>query len=316
MKFLITTALLLISLCVLSAQYLWTPFDKIKDIRSSDPAELSAKITKAYTTDFEKVQAIYYWITHNLEYDYKHVVKMAEAGPDRTKYQPHEIQAKIDAEIDYALKRKRGICQNYAFLFEVLCEHAGIEAEFIGGWSKTGPGTNSGNLQTHAWNAVKLDDAWQLVDATYGAGYLDQERDFQYKFDPNFFCTDHALFLLGHYPKDETWQLTDTLLSLEVFETYPYVGSGLLEYGIKDLTPLAKDISITRSETLVIRFQSSKPVTNLVCRHTTTGQPVPMRVSNDDLNYTVQVAGSEFRSGYYVFLAGDVVLWSWKVGVR
>ena len=25
---------------------------------------------------------------------------------------------------------------------------------------------------THSWNAVKIDDAWQLVDATWGAGSL------------------------------------------------------------------------------------------------------------------------------------------------
>jgi hypothetical protein len=163
---------------------------------------------------------------------------------------------------------------------------------------------------------VKLDGAWQLVDATYGAGYLDQERDFQYKFEPTFFCADHELFLLGHYPKDEIWQLTDTLLSREVFETYPYCGSGLLEHGIKGLTPLAKDISITRSETLTIRFQSVKLVTNLVCRHTTTGKPVPMRVKKDALNYTLELDGLELRSRYYVFLAGEAVLWSWKMGVR
>ncbi|MBL0099635.1 MAG: hypothetical protein IPP49_05895 [Saprospiraceae bacterium] len=53
-----------------------------------------------------------------------------------------------------------------------MCLHVGIECEFITGAGKTRP-TPHGQaniLAKHAWNAVKMNGKWALMDVTWSTG--------------------------------------------------------------------------------------------------------------------------------------------------
>lgn len=50
------------------------------------------------------------------------------------------------------LVKKVGVCQSYAYAYKLLCNLAGVECNVVTGYL-------DGNLP-HAWNAVKIDDAW------------------------------------------------------------------------------------------------------------------------------------------------------------
>lgn len=62
-----------------------------------------------------------------------------------------------------ALVKGSCVCQGYAEACLVLCQAAGIEAVYV-----PGDGINSsGQLESHGWNAVKIDGNWYMIDITW-----------------------------------------------------------------------------------------------------------------------------------------------------
>ena len=103
-------------------------------------------------TTYQKVQAIYNWITKNVKYDYTHL------NDDTYKLQFTAYAAAIN---------KTAVCQGYANLFYRLANDAGIDCRMISGTANGGDGV----WGPHAWNIVKLDDgSYYCLDATWDAG--------------------------------------------------------------------------------------------------------------------------------------------------
>ena len=95
---------------------------------------------------YQKVQAIYDWITRNVRYDY------ANLGNDSYLLQYTAYAAVIN---------RTAVCNGYASLFYRLANDAGIDCRFI-------TGTAGGY---HAWNIVRMDNGkYYCLDATWDEG--------------------------------------------------------------------------------------------------------------------------------------------------
>jgi transglutaminase/protease-like cytokinesis protein 3 len=77
----------------------------------------------------------------------------------------------------------------------------------------------------HAWNAVRIEGQWRLLDSTWGAGYLSPAGEFVRAFNAHYFLTPPELFIYDHLPEDPQWQLLDPPISMQRFvdtvQTYP-----------------------------------------------------------------------------------------------
>lgn len=201
MKRLLVNTLFLNALLLFIQPAVSQDFSKIDELSKKVPATESRKVetlaeqlNKNANSDLEKVRAYYIWITHNINYDIKTFFSN----------NPNPKTKATDA-----LKRKLAICQGYSELFKELCKHSNIPCEIISGYSK-GYGFNPKRKLTnsdHAWNAVFVQNKWQLVDATWGAGYVNEKRKFVKKYFEEFFLADPKVFILKHLPTDPMWQL-------------------------------------------------------------------------------------------------------------
>lgn len=90
-----------------------------------------------YGTTFDKIERAYRWICDNMEYD-------------DTLSRGSAYDALILGDT---------VCTGYASAFQLIMEQMGIESYLVQG-SVDGEG--------HEWNAVKLDDKYYFVDATFG----------------------------------------------------------------------------------------------------------------------------------------------------
>ena len=91
------------------------------------------------------------------------------------------------------------VCEGYAFVLEKLCQLQGIDNYLIRGDTKTHfKDIGRSFKKNHLWNAIKLDEQWQLFDATWGAGTY---RDKFYK-EPSYFYYTIApeQLIKSHYP--------------------------------------------------------------------------------------------------------------------
>lgn len=181
-------------------------------------ASLANYLTKPAKNEREKVRAIYRWITHNIAYD-----------DDSFFSGGFKILNQQDV-----LKTRRAVCDGYAGLFKRLGQAAGLEVEDISGYSK---GYSYSVHQTdsinHAWNAVKIDGQWQLLDATWGAGYLDAKRKrFVRRFQAHYFLTPPEQFIYDHFPKNSKWQLLPSPVSKSEYDQWVYLRPAFFHYGL------------------------------------------------------------------------------------
>lgn len=217
--------------------------EKVKAYPSSFTTidKLAEKINDDFKLDDEKARAIFTWIATNVKYDLAAfgVNERPVAYSFRTQEEKAAKERKFKDDLAVkTLKSKKGVCQGYATLFESLCAKTGLEAVIIPGTSKAHP-THIGKLPVasdHAWNAVKIDGQWKLVDVTWGAGAVTgNPAKFNFRFNDSYFFTNPADFVLNHYPDNEKWLLTNA--TKEDFAAYPlYFGSYLMD-GYKFLSP-------------------------------------------------------------------------------
>ena len=128
--------------------------------------KLSLGLNDASRSDYQKIKAIYDYLTENVTYDY-----------DNLNNDAYKLKHTAYA----AIIHKTAVCQGYAVLFYRMALEAGIDARYVAG---------IGNGGSHGWNIVKLGNYYYNLDATWDAG----RQDYEYflKTDKNF--KNHARY--------------------------------------------------------------------------------------------------------------------------
>jgi hypothetical protein len=203
-------------------------------IRTADVATMTRAIIAPCTTDLEKARGIFVWITAHISYDCAQYHAL-DRDPNWNWWEGDSTR------IRRILKSRLGICSDYAALCKRMCDVAGLECVVIIGWAKTSLEDVSDSLgreTNHAWNAVRLDGRWRLLDATWASGYADVHKNvFTRKFKEAYFLTDPLRFVLSHLPADPKWQLLDKPVSRRAFFARPYIEYAYHEHGVADFYP-------------------------------------------------------------------------------
>jgi transglutaminase/protease-like cytokinesis protein 3 len=182
--------------------------------------ELAQLLNKYTQTEAEKARIIYTWIAHNITYDVPSFL-----GGTFSNIKPSDV-----------LQKRLAVCSGYANLYQALAQEMGLEAVTINGYSK-GVGYIVGNSTelNHGWNAVKIDKNWHLIDVTWGAGHIDNNR-FVRAFNPFYFATPPEKFIYDHLPENPQWQLLANKFSREQFESLPETSAQFFKTGLRLLS--------------------------------------------------------------------------------
>lgn len=112
--------------------------------------------------------------------------------------------------------------------------------EKVCGWSKGYcyvPGMKfNGNPPNHSWNAVLLNGSWWLMDPTWGAGYVDANKNFVCEYSEHYFLADPNQFIYDHLPKTQSWQLLEHPISMETYEGYLKLTKHFFRLNIKPVS--------------------------------------------------------------------------------
>ncbi|OPY50027.1 MAG: Transglutaminase-like superfamily protein [Methanosaeta sp. PtaU1.Bin112] len=180
---------------------------------------LAAYLVKPAKNDREKSRAIFRWITENIDYNVD-VFFGGSSGSTKS---------------EDVLKSRRSICYGYSDLFLSLAREAGLQAVKVTGYGKGYgyvPGSNFTGPFNHAWNAVKINGSWYLIDSTWGAGYVSGEGKYVRKFDDHYFMTPPCQFIFSHFPDDCCWQLLDQPLTKGEYENLVYLEADFFNLGL------------------------------------------------------------------------------------
>lgn len=196
-------------------------------------------LNKRSANDRETARIIFTWICNNISYDLSYL-------------------GVVDPQKVYT--DKKAVCAGYAALYVYMAKACGLKSEVVVGYAK-GRSHVYGSRFTesnHAWNAVKIDGAWNLVDCTWGAG-ASFDSEFNRKFKPFYFAPNPEELLPTHFPEDENWQLVADPMSQEKFENSLDLRSGYFDYDVHAISH--SDAQITSAKGLVwMRFRAPKDV--------------------------------------------------------
>jgi hypothetical protein len=142
--------------------------------------------------------------------------------------------------VKHVLRRRKAVCEGYAYVFAEMCQAVGLQAVTVEGYARDWIFDNGDKLYVprHEWNAVLINGQWQLVDATWGAGGMSQAPGwlrrqlnrisknpvktgplhFVFHYDSTYFLQNPEEFRMAHLPVDPIWQLTDTAMPVATFE--------------------------------------------------------------------------------------------------
>jgi hypothetical protein len=158
-------------------------FVPIPEDQTYSTEKIASFITSHFDTDKKKVSAIYSWVASNIKYD-KDSANNINLGPDP------------EAKITAALRRRKGVCENFAAVFNDICNKAGITSFIVDGYTKQ---NNVVDRTGHSWCVVLLDGQWQLCDPTWDAG----------SGGSRWFLVQPSEMILTHMPYDPMWQLLE-----------------------------------------------------------------------------------------------------------
>ena len=178
--------------------------------------------------DKEKVYLIYKWVAENIEYDYENY-----KNNQPVEYEPAQV-----------LTNKKTVCSGYARLFTKLLTCLNYPEEKIKNIIRHSKGLGydiekeiTDDNSDHEWNAVKIEDNWCLIDATWGAGSIVNDA-FQKSYTEYYLCTPPTQFVRSHLPKktEEEFQFLKNPIDIPSFKNLAPTTTKFFEYGFVSIT--------------------------------------------------------------------------------
>ncbi|MBF2708873.1 transglutaminase domain-containing protein [Flavobacterium soyangense] len=157
-------------------------------------------INSNFKTENDKIRAVFYWTASNISYDVKNMFTVT-------------INDNPQGRIAKTLKTKKGICGDYAAIFNEIAALVGVKSVIVEGYTK-----QNGKVATlsHAWCAAKIDKKWYLFDPTWGSGAVYNGK-FIKKRNDYYFKTEPGKIISSHIPFDYLWQFLNYPITNQEF---------------------------------------------------------------------------------------------------
>ena len=208
-------------------------------------------------------------------------------------------------------------CGGYAELFQILCKATGLECKMVVGYSK--PDEKSIGIYKradHAWNAVKIQGDWKLVDVTWGSGYVEEDT-FYSAFNEDYFLTDPDKFIFNHLPTHRQWKLITREVSRTDFHNFPLIHSGFFARAL-ELMPASLNgiIEVEPDETFQIKFESTDKVHSIHMVQDKKENLKPLVFQEKDNVYSADLCFRKKGSHFVTIIVDFKPVWTYRVIVK
>ena len=190
-------------------------------------AALAQQITHGATNEAQRARALYDWITTNIRYDVEEWAHITGGGSSyMNAHDPLSV-----------LARGTTVCAGYSWLFDAMARSVGLDSTFLIGSVRGYRGTPDDALVSafkHAWNAVRIDGEWRLLDATWGARQTGESEGDYLDRQAYYFDTPPGQMIFDHLPETPEWQLlADPLSGAEAFNLLPNLKPTFFQHGLR-----------------------------------------------------------------------------------
>ncbi|WP_075344153.1 transglutaminase domain-containing protein [Tenacibaculum agarivorans] len=220
--------------------------EKVRNYSSVNSVqELYETIDENFNGDVEKLKAMYTWFTLHITYEY--TTQSTLSTPESIIYFSEEdlarkVKKRNRELVEKTIQRKRGICENIALSIQEMCELFGFEHELIEGHVKDDT-EDIGvipKFKNHVWNAVKIQNEWIVLDATFGIDY--DQKLFRPTCNYTYFDISTEKLRLSHYPNSQKWRDIMEIPSIIDFSKKPMFWNVFLNSDAKLVSPIQGEL--------------------------------------------------------------------------
>ncbi|MBD0335060.1 MAG: hypothetical protein ICV62_06200 [Cyanobacteria bacterium Co-bin13] len=191
---------------------------------------VAAYLSQQESDPYLQVKAIHDYVVSRLSYD----LQVLQTG-----IRPSQDAARV-------FRTHRAVCEGYANLFTALAQAMGLEVAYVRGSIRRDlapldliPGTlrltqSDYNWTLHAWNAVKIEDSWQLVDTTWDDATDSDEASF---YSADYLMLPPEVMIKSHLPEHTGWQLLPQTVDRKTFEAKPILRPQFFAEGLSLIEP-------------------------------------------------------------------------------
>lgn len=279
--------------------------------------QFANRIEHDFESDLEKTRAAYFWIANNITYDYKKFRKNKEIKKIRSKSKAdYEAKLRIYNRklAQKALRKKSAVCEGYSRLLTEVLKDLDIISVVVTGYAKTyvqeiGRKRNKSN---HAWNAIKIDDKWYLIDATWSTGNSIYNSEF-FNFTDTYFMIDPEKLVLTHFPDDKQWQLLKKPVSKIDYFNFPLFYSAYHTSGL-NLENKTNGYITTKTDSVIqLDFSSINKEKTYYYSYDNSGISGEIKFIYQNGNFTAFIPYKDKRRRNLVVTDGQLALIKFKV---
>jgi len=173
----------------------------------------------------------YYWIGTNIKYDRETYQEIINGTIDNKKFWENQEESVV-------YNTRKGVCAGYSKLYQWFLDWVDIETVVISGHIRDERNhyveLELDDIHRHAWNAIKINNKWLLVDTTWGTSNEESQSEFYFDIKP-----EHSI--ITHYPEKSEWQLLKKPLTLEEFNNSKFIKPIWFFVGFSDIPKLMSD---------------------------------------------------------------------------
>lgn len=201
-----------------------SPIPVLDTVRLNKIARLAAKEDRSWNkvahligdsckTELERVYTIYTYIAGSYKYDLNRLKLI------------YKREIKRELYLSEVLKKKKGVCGDFANLFATLCDSLDIGCFRVSGYSRNFSLLHPvrKNYYNHAWNVVRVDGNWYVLDVTFGMQHFTKKKFDKERINYDFLFTDPAKFGIIHLPADPAFQLVNRERSYKDFRYHRFL---------------------------------------------------------------------------------------------
>jgi len=192
--------------------------------------------------EFDKVKKAHDWTALNIRYN---------AGAF--------FSGKIPAQtVSNVISSGLAVCAGYSEVFLYLCKLLDIECETVTGYAR-GYGRSVFKSEypygsNHAWNKVKIDGGWYLIDTTWDSGYVNG-RSYIAKYTTSYLFPPPEQYIHDHFPSNPEDQFLAVPMTAEEFTDLPMVRPAFFSH-VTDLNPVMQKVTKVKGRFFRMDFTS------------------------------------------------------------
>lgn len=165
----------------------------------------------------DTMKAVFDWIAENVSYDVARA-KAIQNGEVSYRFKDFDGYREMKRDrLEKVMKKNKGVCEDYSTLFDAMVQELGYRSYVIEGYTKDERGKLNSSIG-HTWNAIHYKGKWRLYDATWAAGYVENDSKFIKRYNAKWYDIDPEAIIKTHMPFDPIWQLTDSPIGFKTFE--------------------------------------------------------------------------------------------------